>query len=359
MSNKQKGFLIAAVLIYLFFYFVIPVTFVHGAQMFWAFVGGIGAAVCIFFAGKESDEKRFDIDHYKTSGKKESLFIVLAVLVGFVGSFVLYFVFGKNETNFIKANPVVVQGSILDGVSKVGRKSSSYELTVRYVDSNAIVYKENIDVSASEWGNAGKGMDVAVVYEKNNPEICKLLMNAKDVMPYLDKNKKVHPSLKNLADFLNTKDYRDQKKILGEYWSVNKMEEMEDGVQFSNYITKDNLVISEFGNIYINENDQEETFNSILAEAKASMKLVYDSMQTNAKVGVEYENDSMKIRFQKYKTLAPTNSGGEYKIMGYQYRNIMCFGFAKKDKLIILLGDLEKNETDPILRQFEKVKQSK
>jgi Protein of unknown function (DUF3592) len=343
--NKKIGFLIAAICIYGFFYFVIPVTLVHSAQFFWAFVGSILTAVCIFFIGYKSEEERYDMDNYKANNSKMTISIVLAILVGLGGAIVLYFRFASREEKFIAANPVISIGTVVDGKSTTttrrGSSSTSYELDVTYKDSNAVEYRTEADISSEEWNNAGKGMPVTVVYEKNNPTVCKVIMKSKDAMAYIGKDKKIFPSLKNLQAFLNTKDYNEQKKLLGDYWSVNKMEDSEDDIEFTNGISRDNLAVMSIGNIYVNEFDNDFAYNAILQEAKATMKVVYDSMATNTTKGILLQNDSMQIRFQSYSTSSKMESGGEFNFSMLVQKRIYCFGFNKKDKMMLLPGDLQ------------------
>jgi hypothetical protein len=340
--NKKIGFILAAISIYCFFYFSIPVTMVHSAQFFWAFVGSILTAVCIFMVGYKKPEEMYDIDNYKKNNGKQTVSIVLAVLVGLFGAFLLYFSFTKREEKFIEANPILVGGTVIDGVSKTSRKSSSYELTVSYKDSNAIEYKTDYNASSSEWNSAGKGMPVSVVFEKDHPEICKVILEAKDAMKYLGKGTKIYPTVNDLQAFLKTDDYNEQKKLLGKYWSVDKMEESEDGgYAFTNSVSKDNLAVMSLGNFYINEDQNDFTYNEILKEAKAKMKVVYDSMATNTTKGIMLQNDSMQIRFQSYTTSVQKKSGGEYNFSFAEMKKVYCFAFAKKNKMMILPGDLK------------------
>ena len=347
MKNKLVILLGAAALVYAFFYYSIPVTLVNEAKFFWAFVGSIATGVCIFFAGKKSEDELYDIDNFKKNNQKQGLFMVAGMLVAIFGAFFLYFKFGDREEKFIEANPTLAQGTILDGQSKTSSKSSTYELTIRYLDSNGIVYKKDIDVSSSEWGAVGKGMPVSVVYEKSNPGICKLLINPQDAMKYVAKNKRIYPGVKELQAFLNLKEYTDQKKLLGEGWSVSKAEGTEEGIQFSNAISQDQVLVSKnVGNIYLNERQQDISFNAILSEAKKTMKVIYDSMSTNSTKGIMLENDSMQIRFQSYtsyqkKENNPNASIYDLSNLGATLTKIYCFGFAKKGALIFLPGDLE------------------
>ena len=352
MKNKTLILLGAAVLIFAFFWYLIPVTLVHDANFFWGFVGSIASGVCIFFAGKGSEDEMYDIDNYKNNNRKQGFFIVAAMLVAIVGAFFLSFHFGDREEKFIEANPMLVQGTILDGTSKTGGKSSSYELNIRYLDSNGTVYKKDIDVSSTEWSEVGKGMDVSVVYEKDNPGICKLLIHPQDAMKYVARNKRIYPGLKELLAFLNTNEYADQKKLLGDNWSVSKAADIEEGIQFENAISQDQLLISKnLGNIYLNERQQDISYNAILAEAKKTMKVVYDSMATNTTKGIFLENDSMQIRFQTYSSYQKKEKDNTsvYDISSLipTMTKISCFGFAKKGKgnFILLPGDLESLST--------------
>jgi hypothetical protein len=363
--NKKIGFLVAAICIYCFFYFVIPVTFVHSAQFFWAFVGSILTAVCIFLIGYTKAEERYDIDNYKANNSKMTVSILLAVLVGLGGAIVLFFRFGTREKEFIEANPVIAIGTVVDGKSTTtkrrGSSNTTYELDVKYKDSNAVEYKTEANISSEEWNNAGKGMLVTVVYEKNNPSVCKVIMKSKEAMAYLGKDKKIFPSIKNLQAFLNTKDYNEQKKLLGDYWSVNKMEDTEDGIQFTNSISRDNLGVMSLGNIYINEEENDVAYNAILQEARATMKVVYDSMATNSTKGILLQNDSMQIRFQNYSSSSQMESGGEFNFSMLVQKRVYCFGFNKKDKMMILPGDLKglENERDdkPATLDVDKLKE--
>jgi Protein of unknown function (DUF3592) len=343
--NKKIGFLVAAICVYGFFYFIIPVTLVHSAQFFWAFVGSILTGICIFFIGYKSEEERYDMDNYKANNSKMTVSIVLAVLVGLFGAFVLFFRFASREEKFIAANPVISIGTVVDGKSTTtkrrGSSNTTYELDVTYKDSNAVSYKTEANISSDEWNNAGKGMPVTVVYEKNNPSVCKVIMKAKDAMEFLGKDKRIFPSLKNLQAFLNTKDYNEQKKLLGDYWSVNKIEDTENDIEFTNAISRDNLGVMSLGNIYVNEYENDFTYNAILKEARATMKVVYDSTATNTTKGILLQNDSMQIRFQTYSTTSEMKSAGEYNFSFPVRKRIYCFAFNKKDKMMLLPGDLK------------------
>ena len=348
--NKKIGFLVAAIGIFCFFYFVIPVTFVHSAQMFWGFVGSILTGVCIFLIGYQKQEDLYDINNYKKNNGKQTAGIVLGILVAVAGAFILYMNFESREKKFIEANPVLVSGTVVDGKSTTtkrrGSSSTTYELNVTYKDSNAIEYKTDADVNSTEWEKSGRGMSVSVVYEKNNPEICKVILSSKDAMAYVKKGTKIFPTLKDLQAFLQTDDYNEQKKLLGQYWRVDKMEDVEDAYQLTNEISKDNLAVVNFGNIYVNEDENDISYNEIMKEAKATMRVVYDSMATNTTRGLMLENDSMQIRFQNYSNSEMTKMGGEFNFSIPTFKKIYCFGFGKKNKTMILPGDLKGLDLD-------------
>lgn len=364
--NKKIGLLAAAVLIFYFFYAIIPVTLIHSSHFFWGFVGSILTGACLFFIGYSKPEDRYDIDNYKANNGKMTAGIIVGMLVAIFGAFVLAMHYDNREENFIKANPVVVSGTVIDGKSETtkrrGSSNTTYELNVSYKDSNAVQYKIDYDVNSTEWGNAGKGMAVSVVYERNNPEISKVLLDPKVAMDFISKDVKIFPTVKDLQTFLNTDDYNKQKKLLGKYWSVQKME---DGVEgeytFENTVSRDNIGIMSLGNIYVNELENDVSFNAILKEAKATMKVVYDSMATNSTKGILFENDSMQIRFQKYNNSIKSESGGEYSLTYTTLKKVYCFGFAKKNKLMILPGDLKSTENesdglpDDLKKQLEEI----
>lgn len=364
MKNKKIILLGVAVLIFVFFYYNIPVTLVHSSKFFWAFVGSVLTGVCIILAGINNDNNRYDVDNYKANGYKEKLFIVPGILIMVFGAFFLYFKFSSRTKAFLEANPYLVSGTVVDGQSETttrrGSKSTTYELTVSFSDSNGTSHKEKLSVTGSEWDLAGKGMPVSVVYEKNNPDICKVILNVKEAMAYVDKRKRLYPTIKDLQTFIYIKDYKDQLKLLGDYWGVSKSEDVEDGIQFTNTLSHDEMLVSKnLGNIYLNEREQDISFNAILTEAKKTMKVVFDSINTNSKKGIFLENDSMQIRFQIYnnykkKERSSTNIY-DLSYLGSTITKIYCFGFAKKDKgsYILLPGDLEslnpKSEEDKLM----------
>ncbi len=344
MKKKTIILLSAALLVYIFFYSVIPVPFVHGAQFFWAFVGGIGAGACIFFAGKMSEDEKYNIDNYAENKRKETMFIVPAVLVGIIGSIVMAFHFYTREDDFIKANPVMVDGVVLDGESRTSRRSSTYELRVKFTDSSGNSHTQNIDVSSGEWNNAGKGMPVKVVYERENPDICELVLSTEDAKKYLGNSIRLYPGLKELQQIMNTESRKQQERLLGDGWKLQPKRN-EDGktVIFYNAISADNLVLSFIGNIYLNETGGSNAYNDVMAEARKSMKVVYDSMSTNPKKGLLLENDSMQLRFQHYSKIS--RGEGDYNFMT-TLKTIYCFGFARKDGFLMLPGDIENRKDD-------------
>ncbi len=343
--NKKMIWIVAAVAIFGFFYFLIPETIVHSSRFFWGFVGSGLTAACIFLAGYKKPDEMYNIDTYKKNNGKQSAAIILGVFVLIGGAIALYFKYCSRIEAFIEANPVISIGTVVDGKSTTtkrrGTSSTSYELNVNYKDSNGVQYKTDANVSSDEWDKAGKGMPITVVYQKDNPSVCKVLMNTKEAMKYVPKNKRLYPSIKDLQAFLRTDDYNEQKKLLGDFWSANKMEDTEDGVEFSNSISKDNMGIMSLGNIYINEDENDVSFKAILQEAKATMKVVYDSMATNKVKGILLENDSMQIRFQEYTRSVQKQSGGEYNFSFPQLKRVFCFAFNKKNKFMILPGDLK------------------
>jgi hypothetical protein len=342
MKRRTLLLILAAIAVYLFFYFVIPVPMVHGAHFFWAFVGGISAGACLFLAGYLiSKDGEYDIDAYQKSNKQSMLFIIPAVLLALVGSFVLSFRLDTREEEFLKKNSVVVDGEIINGVSTTKKNLTTYELTVRYRDSVGKFFTENISASTEQWENAGIGKNIKVAYERDHPQICKLLMNAEDALEYMDASKRIFPTLSDLFKAAKTKDVSSQIKMLGEGWVIDDSDDSEkDKKYFYNKITDDNLVFGDVS-IYINEKSQMQAYNSLLAEAKQNMKIVYDSSSTNKRKGIQFENDSISIRFQEYSKMEPIKS--EYGSIGYSSKKVYCFGFAKKNNIFLLPGDIKSN----------------
>ncbi len=346
MSKKQLYFLAGAIFIFIFINWLVPIYIIHDNGLLLGAVAAAAAAICTYKALKPDTKTMYTPENYESGKSRMTLAIVGCVIAAVATILTMIFTSGPREDAYIKKHSVVAEGLIVDGRSETtkrrGSTSTTYKLDVRFT-VNGKGYEESVNVEGSDWNNAGKGMPVLVSYAKDHPGMCKILFNADQVKKYTNSDR-IKPL--NLDVLTQVFDKESNELIAGLKkfsmgWSIQSEDET---VYYYNSVFKTTLVKSEL--IYLIETGRSDNFNSLLADARKNMEVVYDSLTSNPKEGVLFKKDSLQIRFQQYRE-AKTEDNNEYGFPMMTYTTNYVVGLSNKMGPILLPGDLAPDLDDP------------
>jgi len=319
-----------ALLIFLMWQWLLPVPIMHASPIFLAIGSGalFGACLYVAFAGIGDDD--YNVDTYEAKSKYKSRIIILAVASFFIGGGYFFYCSIVREEAFIRNNPMIVVGKITDGTATTTQrrmqKSTTYQLIVEYKDKNDVAYNTPLEVTQEKWDKVGKGSEVKVVYEKEHPGICKLLMNEKDYKTYINAEANFYPSIQNITNILSCNSDSCILKELGDGWEFGTKQPQDTfHYLYTNYYTHDILINSTQGFIYANEEGNIGGFNTILKEAKAGMQSESNASKSKDKAKVYlFSNDKIRIRFMEKETLKRLSIGmsiSKNYIIGFNFKD--------------------------------------
>ena len=352
MKKKQLYFIGAAVAIFVFFNWLIPVHIIYDNEFIWGIVAAVCVGLCLYFGLKPEESEMYTPENYEAGKAKSRVAGIVVAIAAIATIFCVYFLNIPREDQYIKKNSVVTKGTVMDGRAKTtkrrGTSSTTYTLDVQF-DVNGKVYKESISVDGSDWSDAGKGMPVLVAYAKDHPKMCKILFSGDLVEKYTSGTQIRKLKLDEfVAAFRNREqDLTPQLDKVSLGWG---QQESEKGTRFYYHSVFKTAVVSNDDMMYMLETGQSNNYSALLAEAQKTMKPEYDSMTTNPKLGAVYQKDSLRIRFQQYTAMVSGESGGEFNfpMIKSERRYIAAITTRKGD--IFLPGDLEEDASDPAQR---------
>lgn len=344
MDKKVIIYLGIAVIVFLLFYSILPLSMMHKYTMFWAFLAAGGVGGLIFLAGRLPDEIRYDIEKYKDAQGKERGFIVVAVISGLATLIIVAFHTSTRERNLLRQDGIITEGVILNGQSKKNRRTTTYELTIQYKDGAGHLHVESLDVNSDEWHSAGKDMPVQVIYSQSIPGVCRVLLKPESAREYMKPGERLHPSVADLRKLIHTSSDTARLRLLGKGWLRNQENTQTGKAVYINSFTRDCCMFGDLNGIYFNADGYFNSIEEILKVVKSSMKVKYDSLDRNPVMGSFYQQDSFNIRFQNYSRSAPVEN--DFGLMGTTIKEIRCFGFNDSGDFILLPGDLSDRPSD-------------
>jgi len=302
MKKKRIFFLGGAVLVFLFFTKLIPEPIIYDSEVGFGFLAAAGVAVLFFQGAKPEQKKMYTPENYE-SGKAQWVFAIFGCIAAAIVTVAcVYFMNVPREHAYIKKNSVVVDGTVIDGTATTTKRSgssTSYELKIEF-EADGKKVTETVTVSSEEWDKVGKDLPILVSYAKGHPDMCKALLNANQVEKYSNSDKIRMLTLANLENLYHHRDsIQPELKKISMGWSKYDNDEGVDMYYNTVYWT---ILANTSHLFYVMQIDSADNFNSLLTEAKKNMRVVYDSMATNPKQGVLFENDKVHVRFIYYRS---------------------------------------------------------
>ncbi len=351
MQKNNILFLVGAALVFIFFVFFVPVHIVHGARVFYSFLILALVGVLMYFALKPSSNIIYTPENYNQLKSQKTVATVVAVVCGIVTLIIFLIYSNRREDDYLKKNATITTATIVDGEARTstrkGSTTTTYSVDVEFT-ANKTTYKENLDINSTEWNKVGKGMDVAVVYAKDHPEICKILLDQNSINEYVKDGKFKQIDLATLG-----KIFSDKENVLSHLQNLSigwkKQLSSEGNTFYYNSITQ-TVVYNNENFMYLSQINSSNDFNRMYNEVSSKYKKVYDSLATNKKVGAKYENDSFQVRLQQYNKVSEKEKGDNpYGIVMPSIDKVYTVGIANKNSILLLPGDLEDNlDEDPL-----------
>lgn len=349
MPKKKIIYLCIAVATFIFFISVMPEYIVVSAEFFWAILAAVIVGIFIYLGLKPDEAEMYTPENYEREKARSGIAILITIFVGIVTIFAVYFINASRIETYIKANSLVTDGTIYDGQSTTtksrGSSSTTYQVDVRFL-AGGIPYSNSVSISSSNWDKVGKGMGVLVAYAKEHPNMCRILFNLEDVKKYTT-NVKINPvAFNDLFALRKSKKFNllEELNKISLGWSA---EQTDRGVDlYSNCVL--NCAINKTDNIlFLLETEKDGSFTSLLNDARKNMKVVYDSMGSNTRVGALFQKDSLQIRFQNYSARSRETTKTEYgEFPNFSLTHFYIVAVGGKNDLMILPGDLKDDEEE-------------
>jgi len=189
MSKRKIVWLLSAILVFVIFYYLIPIGLINKTPFTFAIIGSL---VFVFFCLQAIvDFKNYSdfakpMDTSKTWKQKISLlFIIPAIAIVFVFTFQ----YDNRERAELTENGEFATGVIINGTGLTTfRKGTSrggmYQLSIKFNTKEGEEISLFEDVTESEFDNVRQGNLVDLVYSSKNPKIIQLLLNKETVKSF-------------------------------------------------------------------------------------------------------------------------------------------------------------------------------
>ncbi len=178
---------------FLLFAYGIPLDIYEYYSTFFTLVGSIAVTVFmiifVFCFIKEPELKEGEEDKGSNSG-----YVIFGVLIITLFGSGIFFI--QNEISREKQE-IITYGEftkawVIDGSSFKTRKADFTKLTVSYVNNRGKNTQASCDISAREFDQFYKNMEVEIIYSTRYPSIVKLLRSARDKEYYLQEKARLN-----------------------------------------------------------------------------------------------------------------------------------------------------------------------
>lgn len=215
--NKKYIYLIATILSVLFFYFGVPLDFLHEHNIAVTLIGAVVSTVLlaytIFNFYRPTAEKKV--------GQKDDLgcFLMVLIVIFFFGfSFLLIYSEIKKTGRELSKNGIYTTGVIVDGELLQTRKADLSNVTIKFKTKEGQEMTVVEDISAGEFEKYSKFQEVPIIYSKNYPTITRIIKSDGELSKYT----KTEIRDLTLKDFMAIIDLPNPIEVNGYLNSVNR-----------------------------------------------------------------------------------------------------------------------------------------
>lgn len=251
MTRRKTIWLIAAILTFIIFYFLIPPGIANISPLF---ISVLGAFLLVFFTTQAFGDFR-SIREYSQPRKEEIDWrhkrLPFLVLPGLVMTFVFFMNFHSDEKNELKTNGERVVGKITDGSSLKTGRGGAFNLTVEFTTKTGENVTASESVGEADFRSVHKGDLVDLIYSKKDPKIIVLLLNDVVRKDYdfsgTEKDIKVEDLFKLMT--LQQEDLGSALNKMNYLWTYNPADSMWENNAKDLYIksnSKDKIVLNSF-----------------------------------------------------------------------------------------------------------------
>lgn len=218
-SNSKKRFLWLILLILTFgvFYSFIPLSIYNKSPLL---ISVLGSSVFTFLLFQLI--YNFNNLSSQNINKLRTSIIFLFVIIWMFMTFLFWMHFSASESTEIRNNGIKAVGTILDGKSLKGRRSTAYSIVVKFNTVENVEIIVNESVGEEEFSKFKIGQKVELVYSKNDPKIIELLTNKSAIKNYYSSEERdlTISDLFILIDLVDSTRLKMLKKIAYE-WKLN------------------------------------------------------------------------------------------------------------------------------------------
>jgi hypothetical protein len=215
--SKKYIYLIATILSVLFFYFGVPLDFLHEHNIAVTLIGAVVSTVLLAytifnFYGPTAEKK---------VGQKDDLgcFLMVLIVIFFFGfSFLLIYSEIKKTGSELSKNGIYTNGVIVDGELLQTRKADLSNVTIKFKTKEGQEMTVVEDISAGEFEKYSKFQEVPIIYSKNYPTITRIIKSDSELSKYT----KTEIRDLTLKDFMTIIDLPNPIEVNGYLNSVNR-----------------------------------------------------------------------------------------------------------------------------------------
>lgn len=171
------------------FFTLIPVDVYEKHDMLYSFLGAILFFIFLFMG--LGDFKSLDEIIKQKSNETEDQLRKLSPYAVFP-AFILVFLFvlsqsSRKSDELVKFG-VLAKGVVIGGEStsstRRGRTTTTYDITVKYMDSLKNSHTAELDVNGEEFNDLYEGATVDIVYSRKHPDLAKAVLNLQEMSKY-------------------------------------------------------------------------------------------------------------------------------------------------------------------------------
>lgn len=234
--NKKYIFLIATILSVLFFYFGIPLDFLHQHNIAVTLIGATVSTVLLaytifYFYGPTAEKK---------VGQKDDLgcFLMALIVIFFFGfSFLLIYSEIKKTDRELSKNGIYTTGVIVDGELLQTRKADLSNVTIKFKTKKGQEMIVVEDINSGEFEKYSQFQEVPIIYSKNYPTITRIIKSDSELSNYT----KTEIRDLTLKDFMTIIDLPNPIEVNGylngvnRKWSYENDSETNTTIYYNNY----------------------------------------------------------------------------------------------------------------------------
>lgn len=303
--NKKYIYLIATILSVLFFYFGVPLDFLHEHNIAVTLIGAVVSTVLLAytifnFYGPTAEKK---------VGQKDDLgcFLMVLIVIFFFGfSFLLIYSEIKKTGRELSKNGIYTTGVIVDGELLQTRKADLSNVTIKFKTKEGQEMTVVEDISAGEFEKYSKFQEVPIIYSKNYPTITRIIKSDSELSKYT----KTEIRDLTLKDFMAIIDLPNPIEVNGYLNSVNRKWNYENDsetnttIYYNNYKNIALRVMSYKSVVYKNNEVNRDLFSKELKRLgfeEITKEGVKGRLLTNGKYAVNFS-------FERVETDDPNDS---------------------------------------------------